>query len=76
MAKTFIDVDEFETQLKTLLNENMLAAAEPILQRALTEIEKRMRTQLATNIVQLIETDYSIVRQGNIVQISVGKKVP
>lgn len=61
----------FFKQFQEVLNEDMKKAAEPILQSALAEIEKRMRKELASNIVKFIEGNYSVMKRQHEIVITV-----
>lgn len=53
------------------LREGMLKAAEPIVQRALKDVEQEMRNQLAAMIAGQLEHGYSMERFGQELRISV-----
>ena len=73
MKTNFIDTEAFSKYLLQNINKQMLEAAEPILQEALKKLEIRMREKLATNIISLIEQNYSVERCGNDIRIMVSQ---
>lgn len=57
--------------LKDQLNEQMTRAAEPLLQKALKEMEEVMRKRLAQVLVEHIESSFSMQRMGRDLVITV-----
>ena len=62
---------DFLEALPVILREGLLQAAEPILQQALSDIEARMRRELAARVVGMIESDYSVSRMESGLRIEV-----
>jgi hypothetical protein len=54
----------FERVLLEGLNTHLRAAAEPVIQQALKDIEREMRERLAARLISLIETNVSFQRRG------------
>lgn len=48
--------------LKEKLNQDMLAAAEPIIQKALADIEHEMRRAIVPRLVSMIEANVDLYR--------------
>jgi len=68
ISTSIINDAEFEKQLFKTLNTAMLVAAEPIVQKALKEVEVEMRKQLASNLISFITNNYTIqTRSDNMV---------
>ncbi|HEY1127948.1 MAG TPA: hypothetical protein VGF12_00970 [Roseateles sp.] len=59
--------------LKAQINVELTKAAEPVIQRALAEIEAEMRKKLAANLVALIDRSYSMTTYGDVLTISVNR---
>lgn len=59
------------TALKAQLNQQMLDAAEPIVQEALKKIEVAMRQRLAAQLIAFIDTQFSMQRQGRDLVITI-----
>ena len=57
---TIINPKAFEESMLVPLNNAMLEAAEPIVQKALKEMEVRMRKQLASNLISFISQNFSV----------------
>ena len=57
---TIINPKAFEESMLVPLNNAMLEAAEPIVQKALKEMEVRMRKQLASNLISFITQNFSV----------------
>ena len=63
-----------ETMLRDIgqqLNAQMLEAAEPIIKKALVEIEANMRKQLAASLISMLDTSYEVQRAGYVLRITV-----
>lgn len=75
MAVTdFINSEALCKYLVMESREKMIVAAEPVIQEAMKEIEKKLRAELGSIVVGLINADYSIQKmQGNL-QITVFNK--
>lgn len=59
------------SDFSVVLREQMLKAAEPIIQKALADVEKEMRQRLAEMIVGTIRHSYSAERFGTDLRITV-----
>ena len=66
---SLINSTSFREQLLPTLNEAMLEAAEPIVIKALKDIEIRMRKQLASNLISFIDKSFSMETFGNEIRI-------
>lgn len=62
---------EFARLLREELNAAMLSAAEPVLQAAIKELERKMREELGKRIIALIQNDFSVERMGHDIRILV-----
>lgn len=73
MAQTdsIINQDVFLEHLKKKINVSMVGAAEPIIQKALEDIESEMRQKLASIVVSLIKVDFNCERSGKDLKILV-----
>lgn len=56
------------------MNDDMVAAAEPVIQKALIDIEMRMRKKLGEMIISKLEEDVDIMTMGRQLTISVRHK--
>ena len=56
--------------LQAQLNADMLAQAEPLIKKALEEIEKEMRARLAQRLIANIEQDMDIRTMGHTITIT------
>lgn len=78
MASTWINSDNMLAALQKQMNAEMMAAAEPVIKKAVEDAEKEMRKQLGAMVIALIEQSFSIERHGNDLRILVthagGKK--
>ena len=72
----FINEKEFGAFLGKHLHEEMLIAAEPILQRAKQDVEQAMRQRLAEMVVGYLQDSYSVDRMGRDLRIIVHLKEP
>jgi hypothetical protein len=68
---SIFNVEELSKQLLTHLNQEMKEAAEPILKKALVDIENIMREKMAQRCISIIQNDFSIERMGNDIRIMV-----
>lgn len=68
---TFIDDDRFARHLKNECREGMIAAAEPAIQDAMKEIEKRLRQKVASIVIGMIDADFNLERHGHDLRITV-----
>jgi len=71
MATTFINPDSMLAGLKVQMNAEMMAAAEPVIQKAVQEAEKEMRKRLAAMFVSLIDHSFSLERRQDALLIRV-----
>lgn len=70
MALTsFIDPTLLKTYIGARLTESIKLAAEPILQKALKDMEKVMREKLATTIISMIDQEFDVARMGQDIRI-------
>lgn len=74
--QTLINTEVFLKEFQDRLNVAMIEEAEPIIQKALKEMETRMREVLATKIVQQIEGQYSVQMQTNQIVVRIGETRP
>lgn len=74
MASLF-NQEAFREMVGNGLNEGLLKAAEPIVERALQEIEAEMRRKLAAMLIGMIEHSYNMERNGSdiVVRVALGK---
>lgn len=56
------------------LNEQMIEVAEPILQKALLDIELKMREKLGATIIQYIDSAMDIERMGTNLRITIRRE--
>ncbi|HAR39059.1 MAG TPA: hypothetical protein DCS09_11085 [Porphyromonadaceae bacterium] len=61
---TVINQQGFEEWLRLKLNTEMQAAAEPVIQMALVEVEKEMRKKVAEKIIATITSEMVLERFG------------
>lgn len=73
-ATILLNPDATLASLKASLNAEMTAAAEPIIQAALVEIEKAMRARLAHSLVTLIDSRMSLMTNGEQLTIVVDRR--
>jgi hypothetical protein len=71
MENTWLNDERFLEGLKRKLNADMLSAAEPVLQKALVDAEKKMRESLASNVVAFLDHSFSVERYGSDLRILV-----
>lgn len=58
------------------LNEAMLKAAEPILQKALKDIERQMRERMTAMLISYLEENLTIDRLGHDIRIMIKQAKP
>ena len=68
---SLINQDVFLAQLHKKLNAEMLAAAEPLIKKAIEDIEAEMRRQLAQMLISVVEQSFAIERFGTDIRIIV-----
>ena len=72
MATTgLINKEAFAEMMRKAMNEEMMKAAEPILEKALKDIERTMRNRLGGLIVGYIEHHMEVDRHGEALRILV-----
>ncbi len=71
MATNILDREEFSRFFKEELNASMSRVAEPILEKALEDMERTMREQMAQKLISLIENDFVVERMGHDIRITV-----
>lgn len=76
MAKTWINEENMLVALKDQMNAEMMAAAEPVIRKAVEEAEKEMRRKLAAMFVSLINQSFSIQRNATDLYIRVENMRP
>lgn len=74
MSAPLINEEAFIATMKAKLNAAMLAAAEPALQAALKEIERRMREELAKHIISTIETRFELYKHERSIHIVIDQR--
>jgi len=75
---SMINIESFKKNLGVTLTKEMLEAAEPILQKALSDMEHAMRKDLARMVTGMIESSYDISQNGTLLLIRVqlaGKEI-
>lgn len=63
--------ENFVRELKARLNAEMLAAAEPVIKKALEEVEAAMRKALAARLVGMVDGSVSFERYGQTLRIEI-----
>ena len=71
MIGNLINHETFQKMMADQLNDGMREAAEPVIAKALEEIERTMRKQLASMVVALVDRSIQIDRQGENLRIVV-----
>lgn len=71
-----INTDAFLNQLQAGLHAEMMAAAEPLLEKALDQMRAEMRKRLAAMLVGYLETTYSVERNHDMLYIKVALAKP
>lgn len=78
MTKNLIHTENVLARLQAEMSAEMQRAAEPIIQAAVAEAEKKIRERVAAMCISLIQRDFSVTRMGDLLQITVrgfdGKK--
>lgn len=74
MSSSFISEKAMVDALRARLNNDMLKAAEPVLQEALAKVEREMRASLAKNVVALIESTVDVYRDGRYLMIRINRE--
>jgi len=76
MASSIINHTVFEEMFFQQLNESLTEAAEPIVQKAMAEIEIEIRKRLAEHLLARIQSDFSVERMQNDIRIIVHQALP
>lgn len=71
MTKNLIHTENVLARLQADMSEEMQRAAEPIIQAAVADAEKKIRERVAAMCIALIERDFSVTRMGDLLQITV-----
>jgi hypothetical protein len=71
-----INQEYVEKMLFAAINKQMQEAAEPVLQKALAEIERQMRERMAAMLIANIQSDFSVRTMGHDLQIIVRQAIP
>jgi len=71
-----ISQEYVEKILFEAINKQMKEAAEPVLQKALADIEKQMRERMAAMLISHIQSEFSVRTMGHDLQITVRQAVP
>lgn len=66
---SLITDDAMDVLIKDALNEGMLKAAEPIIQKALKEVEMEMRAKMASMLISYLDNQVSMERFGRDLRI-------
>jgi hypothetical protein len=66
-----INQDAFLARLSDQLNEELVAAAEPVVQQAVKDAEAAIRKRLGVAVVGLLEQYYRVERHGQELRITV-----
>ena len=66
-----LDSVAFVAQIRDELNQQMIEAAEPVIQEALADIEKKMRQKVAATVVGMVEHSYRVDVSGGDLRITV-----
>lgn len=70
-----IDPVTLDKQLKEFLNVEMLKVAEPLIQKSLKQVEQKMRTQVAQNLIAYLDHNMDIERFGSDLRILIRHEV-
>lgn len=68
MASIFNE-ENLLAEIAMKVNQEMMKAAEPIIQKAIEDAEKDMRKQLGAMLIGLINQSFSMTRHGTIIEI-------
>lgn len=71
MAQDLINSDAAIELLRRKMNIEMMTAAEPVIKKALEDIEITMRRKLGAMIIATINSSFSVERYGNDLRILV-----
>ncbi len=70
-VERLLNQSQFKTTLIKQLNTELMEAMEPEIKKALEVIEKKMRTQLAANIIAAIDAHFSYERMAETIVFSI-----
>jgi head-tail adaptor len=68
---SILSVDSLIDSIKSQLNEEMLKVAEPIIVKAQADIEKAMRTHMASRLIGLMASNIDIMTDGRDLKIAI-----
>lgn len=71
LSTSLINTDVAMKVLSARINDELLSCAEPLVVEALASIEKRLRKELGSLLISVVEQSYSIERSGNDLRITV-----
>ncbi len=75
MAKTTdIGGDCFFENLRSDIQRRMVESCEPVIQKALKDIEFRMRKELGRVVLGMIDSNYSVVQNRDKIEITIFNK--
>jgi hypothetical protein len=69
MADSLINSDAAVSLLLQTMNKEMVAAAEPVIDKALADIEKVMREKLGSMVIAYLDNYMEVERMGNTLRI-------
>lgn len=69
MSYTLLNNDEVLKLLKEKMNREMIAAAQPIIEKALIDIEKAMRQKLGSLVISMLDESMDVDRKGTTLRI-------
>lgn len=71
MATTWINSDNMLAMLQKQMNEEMMLAAAPVIEKAVAEAKKEMQKKLGAMFVAMIDQSFSVERFGSNLRITV-----
>lgn len=71
MSTMILNADAIVKTLSYTMNEEMKVAAEPVIAKALAEIETVMRRRMGEMLIAMINQDMNVFRQGTDLHITV-----
>jgi len=66
-----IDCDSFNRNLALSIGEQLKAAAEPLILKALQDVETHLRLRPAEMVCGMVQTEYNVQRDGRDLRITV-----
>ena len=75
MSTELLNLDGFKSMFYAGLNSAMMEAAEPIIEKALDEIEVAMRERLGQKLIGVIDSDFSMERMGTDIRIIIKQAI-